>query len=583
MRADSPRLRVGRSAPSVPVSKLGIDTSEMPSHAHSAADTPDTADTLSPLRDAEHDRWPPPPLFLRKPRTRASTSTPSGALASLPSAHPGAGSPFAAADSPAPAPRRRSAAVVDGAWTDDPVWPPVRMRTHRTDAVRAPGTWAHASAPAPPALAGLQPPPPLVPSASASSSRGVLPRHSAPHSILEVHAAEARRRADTASAWHEDTTGPPRLSSSTFGAKAPHSPLPSTPSSHAAVSPTRRLPHSPHTSMSPSGDTGALDALSPVAADDVWSADVLAPPMRWPPSKRSVAPPPVHRTGSLQVVTDVEESVHDSPTVRSASATFRSRPGAARTQRSVSAVPWPAPTSPGALAPERRDSDPAAEFARLSVSERAPSPSNTQRSPLALDPEAPAPLAPGIDAQATEYVPYMPFWDAMPISYVSLPAPARAFVIKSFTEVDVEKSLRHGVWTSTEKGNNRLDRAWANSSRVGPIYLFFSVNGSGRFCGVAQMMSGLDYSQNTTIWAERHRWKGLFRVRWLLVKDVPNAHLRHIRLTNTNENKPVTQSRDTQELLPEVSTELLRIFCTYVGYSSLQPPVDAPAPYPVVP
>lgn len=176
----------------------------------------------------------------------------------------------------------------------------------------------------------------------------------------------------------------------------------------------------------------------------------------------------------------------------------------------------------------------------------------------------------GLDAQAQEYTPYMPYYYSyMPLPSPSLSVPVRSFVIKSFTDVDVEKSLVHGVWTSTEKGNRRLDQAWATSGHIGPIYLFFSVNGSGRFCGVAQMMSGLDYSQSSSIWAEGHRWKGLFRVRWLLVKDVPNSQLRHILLSNAGEVKPVTQSRDTQELLPAASNELLRIFCTYMSYSTL--------------
>ena len=40
-------------------------------------------------------------------------------------------------------------------------------------------------------------------------------------------------------------------------------------------------------------------------------------------------------------------------------------------------------------------------------------------------------------------------------------------------------------------------------------------------------------------------FSGKFQVRWIYVKDVPNSQLRHIRLEN-NENKPVTNSRDTQ-------------------------------------
>ncbi|KAJ8974919.1 hypothetical protein NQ317_010202, partial [Molorchus minor] len=37
------------------------------------------------------------------------------------------------------------------------------------------------------------------------------------------------------------------------------------------------------------------------------------------------------------------------------------------------------------------------------------------------------------------------------------------------------------------------------------------------------------------------------KVRWIYVKDVPNVQLRHIQLEN-NDNKPVTNSRDTQEV-----------------------------------
>ncbi|WFD19794.1 hypothetical protein MCAP1_002030 [Malassezia caprae] len=112
----------------------------------------------------------------------------------------------------------------------------------------------------------------------------------------------------------------------------------------------------------------------------------------------------------------------------------------------------------------------------------------------------------------------------------------------------------------------------------GPIYLFFSVNGSGCFCGMAQMTSGLDYNQSSDIWADGTRWKGLFHVHWLLVKDVPNAQLRHIILHNTADVRPVTKSRDTQELLPEAAMAVLQIFYTYTGFSSLLSRDTSPMP-----
>ncbi|OLL24422.1 YTH domain-containing family protein 1 [Neolecta irregularis DAH-3] len=118
---------------------------------------------------------------------------------------------------------------------------------------------------------------------------------------------------------------------------------------------------------------------------------------------------------------------------------------------------------------------------------------------------------------------------------------ARYFVIKSYTvqvykklvlikqEDDVFKSLKYNIWASTEIGNRRLNTAFAESGVQGPIYLFFSVNSSGRFCGIAQMKSAVDYGTNSTVWSQ-DKWKGIFSLQWLFVKDVPNAGLKHVRL-----------------------------------------------------
>ena len=178
-----------------------------------------------------------------------------------------------------------------------------------------------------------------------------------------------------------------------------------------------------------------------------------------------------------------------------------------------------------------------------------------------------------------------PPWPVMPpAAYMGTPAmpylplPACAFVIKSFNEVDVCNSLQYGIWTSTEKGNQRLDRAWAQHAHAGPIYLFFSVNGSGQFCGVAQMLSGVDRTKRSAVWVEAQRWRGLFRVSWLLVRNVPNSQLRHIVLENTPERKSVTQSRDTQELLPHAAAAMLQVMSTYPTHDTLLRHMQAPQP-----
>ncbi|KAH7107613.1 YTH-domain-containing protein [Auriculariales sp. MPI-PUGE-AT-0066] len=145
---------------------------------------------------------------------------------------------------------------------------------------------------------------------------------------------------------------------------------------------------------------------------------------------------------------------------------------------------------------------------------------------------------------------------------------ARYFVIKSYTEDDVHKSLKYEIWSSTEPGNKRLDKAFKETAGRGPIYLFFSVNGSGHFCGMAEMLTPVDLTRSSTVWAS-DKWKGVFKVRWIFVRDIPNSNLRHIRLNNTQERKPVTNSRDTQELLPDAGHEMLRIFFTHPARTSL--------------
>ena len=54
----------------------------------------------------------------------------------------------------------------------------------------------------------------------------------------------------------------------------------------------------------------------------------------------------------------------------------------------------------------------------------------------------------------------------------------------------------------------------------------------------------------------------------MYVKDVPNGQLRSIKLEN-NENKPVTNSRDTQEVLGEKGRAVLRIIHSYRHSTSL--------------
>lgn len=143
---------------------------------------------------------------------------------------------------------------------------------------------------------------------------------------------------------------------------------------------------------------------------------------------------------------------------------------------------------------------------------------------------------------------------------IYVPQDSKFFVIKSFDEVDVKTSFMHKVWSSTDMGNKRLNAAYTSRHSNERIFLFFSVNSSGKFCGIAEMVSPLIASrQSADLWMDKSRWRGEFKVQWLYVKDVYNSQLRHLEVPK-NEFKAVTNSRDTQELPEDVGIEMLEIF-----------------------
>lgn len=132
----------------------------------------------------------------------------------------------------------------------------------------------------------------------------------------------------------------------------------------------------------------------------------------------------------------------------------------------------------------------------------------------------------------------------------------------------MHRSIKYEIWCSTDHGNKRLDDAFKERHKDGGnILLFFSVNGSGHFCGMAQMMTAVDYNSTSSVWSQ-DKWKGKFKVKWIYVKDVPNNQLRHITLEN-NENKPVTNSRDTQEVPNAKGVEVLQILHAYKHATSI--------------
>ncbi|XP_009355299.2 YTH domain-containing protein ECT3 isoform X1 [Pyrus x bretschneideri] len=151
---------------------------------------------------------------------------------------------------------------------------------------------------------------------------------------------------------------------------------------------------------------------------------------------------------------------------------------------------------------------------------------------------------------------------------------AKFYVIKSYSEDDVHKSIKYDVWASTPNGNKKLDAAFHDAelklretNTQCPIFLFFSVNGSGQFVGVAEMIGRVDFNKDMDFW-QVDKWSGFFPVKWHVIKDIPNPQLRHIILEN-NDNRPVTFTRDTQEIGHKQGLEMLNIFKSYTAKTSL--------------
>jgi hypothetical protein len=85
---------------------------------------------------------------------------------------------------------------------------------------------------------------------------------------------------------------------------------------------------------------------------------------------------------------------------------------------------------------------------------------------------------------------------------------------------------------------------------------------------MAEMMSPIDYEHQTDVWQVSNKWQGKFEVKWIYVKDVPNQQFRNIRLEN-NDNKPVTNSRDTQEIPYEKGKLMLKTMHMYRDKTSI--------------
>ncbi|SMN19666.1 similar to Saccharomyces cerevisiae YDR374C PHO92 Putative protein of unknown function [Maudiozyma saulgeensis] len=143
--------------------------------------------------------------------------------------------------------------------------------------------------------------------------------------------------------------------------------------------------------------------------------------------------------------------------------------------------------------------------------------------------------------------------------YFDIPPDSNFFIIKSFTLEHIQRAYEYNIWSSTHVGNKKLSSCFKSGKSDSKIFLFFSVNGSGKFCGVAEMISDLSKDLDTSIWENNSKYGSAFKIKWLCVRDIENRMFKHL-IVPDNQNKPVTNSRDTQILPKEVGISMLNIF-----------------------
>ena len=153
----------------------------------------------------------------------------------------------------------------------------------------------------------------------------------------------------------------------------------------------------------------------------------------------------------------------------------------------------------------------------------------------------------------------------------SINSNCKFFVIKSFSEEDVHKSIKYNVWSSSKDGNLTLSNAFRIAEEgKGNVYLFFSCNGSGRYAGVAKMKTICDENKSFGLWTQDGKWPGLFDVEWIFIKDVPFKEFKDIIITmKDGEVKPISNSRDTQEIPYEEAKIMLQRIAEYPNTNTI--------------
>ncbi|TGJ80500.1 hypothetical protein E0Z10_g8265 [Xylaria hypoxylon] len=131
------------------------------------------------------------------------------------------------------------------------------------------------------------------------------------------------------------------------------------------------------------------------------------------------------------------------------------------------------------------------------------------------------------------------------------------FVLRSDNPIDIETSVAHNVWTSSSRVNKIIKKAWMKTN--GQVILFFSVIGSRKFCGIAQMTSGVDWANTDEHWLE-DSWQGRFTLNWLSLTELPFEGVKHVPVKSTTPGYRAIACYDGTEISASSAFKLLEAY-----------------------
>jgi hypothetical protein len=154
----------------------------------------------------------------------------------------------------------------------------------------------------------------------------------------------------------------------------------------------------------------------------------------------------------------------------------------------------------------------------------------------------------------------------------------RYFVMKSnnYDNIDIAKSKN--VWSTPPLNEKKLDKAFQSCKNV---LLIFSVKESGKFQGIAKLVSGARKDVSPPRWVLppgiSSSSMSVFKLDWIHRGEVAFLHTLHLK-NPWNENKPVKISRDGQEVEPGVGEELCRLWIEHAEKPTASSQRTAPLP-----